>query len=522
MKKDPIKFLFATTPGGAVTFAIIAGFLYWIAPVMLQLVVFSFLIRNMLLWLTFGFVTFVTWNIISRYRFFGNQNIPRAIISLVVFGLGMPFFDGCREHVLSRQAAFVELDVSPRVSSTLARYTPMQVASQEIIRRTQKSQYTPGHTRAQGSESGVAFVAPLIPQGIFNTLFVQNKGVMYFDDGGTDEKAQRVQEQPSEYFAIGEGMEILDDVHRHLVHEIGFFKSYPEIYYVRDGNDVLGVVPYVSYRFYWGLWIPYWGGVAIIDSDGNIADSSPQEAQADKRLQSAQRLFPEKLARVYVDAQRYDVGWWGGLIKRENKIEIPKLPGKNQLPYFLPMEDGSYQYVTMTEPDGDAYSLMRTYYVDAHSGALRVYSYDKPGRDGNLLGPRKVLSFAKTIPGYNWYEKGGGDSAGSGTYRLVEPRPVDRGGSLFWMISITPKDYSRVIAKVFVDAGNNEVVVGPFHNREDTLAWLAGKTVQPPSQKEPEVAVSAYKGQALMCEHLIAVCGQLPTMCPAPKEAKTE
>ena len=337
-----------------------------------------------------------------------------------------------------RDSEFVETDKMPLVSNDLVRYTPAQVAAEEIVRRTQTSQFTPGDTRPIGSESGVAYIAPLIPQGMWNAFFEKNEGFMYFDDGGTSENGQRVESMSTTPFKWGEGMEIFDDIYRKLIWKVGFFNTYPEIYYAPlygdsgEVEEVLGVVPYISYRFWWGILVPKWGGVALFHSDGTVEDLSPEEASADERLQLTSRLFPEKMARDYIHSQRYDAGgfmlaqMWYGVIRRPGKIEIPPLPGKEQMPFFLPMQDDTYKYLATVEPDGDAYSLMRIYTINAKTGERLVYRYDVDGRPSNLQGPRKVISYAKALPNYVWLE-GSGKNA-SGTYRIVEPRPVTPAG----------------------------------------------------------------------------------------------
>jgi len=170
---------------------------------------------------------------------------------------------------------------------------------------------------------------------MWNALTEHNRGFMYFHDGTMDTSGQRVINMETEGFAWGEGMEIFDDIQRRLLHDIGFFKSYPEIYYTpvyaEDGaiKEVIGVVPYISYRFWWGIMVPKWGGIAIFHADGTLENLTPEAAKLDPRLIETQRLFPEKLAKDYIYAQRYDKGnhllaqMFYGLVQREGKIEIP-------------------------------------------------------------------------------------------------------------------------------------------------------------------------------------------------------
>ena len=46
------------------------------------------------------------------------------------------------------------------------------------------------------------------------------------------------------------------------------------------------------------------------------------------------------------------------------------------------------------------------------------------------------------------------------------------------MLSITPADYARVVATVFVDSKTNEVH-GPFLTRDATFTWLRGDEFEP-------------------------------------------
>jgi hypothetical protein len=491
-----MRFLFADYRGMMIPLAIMLAMVYYLAPVWLHKWVFDFLILQAPAWIAGTATVYIFFRFVRRYVM--EEKGLRGLLSPIVIGaFGISFFGSAlviffatnaKWVQLYHDANFTEVETLPQVSTKLVRFTPAQVAGEEIVRRTQTSQFTPGKTRPIGSPTGVSYISPLIPQGMWNALTEHNRGFMYFHDGGKDASGQRVVHMETEDFLWGEGMEIFDDIHRRLLHKIGFFKSYPEIYYTpvySEGgsiNEVIGVVPYISYRFWWGIMVPKWGGVAIFHADGTIEDLTPEKAKLDPRLIETQRLFPEELAKDYVFAQRYDKGnnlltkMFYGLVQREGKIEIPPMPGEDQMPFFLPMEDGSYQYMATVEPDGEAYSLMRIYLINTLTGERQMYRFDKPGRPRNLQGPRKVISYAKSLPSYVWVEGSGKDQ--SGTYRLVEPRPVTPEGKdhIFWMLSITPADYASVFATVFVDSATNEVH-GPFLTREATFAWLRGEEV---------------------------------------------
>ena len=492
-----IRLLFGNYIGMMIPLSICLFLVYQVAPVWVHHWVFEIAFLKAPMWIAGLLTLYVAFRFMRRYLFpqegwkgYFSPIVGSSILaSLMAATLVVLFAGGARYVQIYKDAHFKEIDVLPRVSNELVRYTPAQVAAEEIVRRTQTSQFTPGKTRPIGSSTGVAYIAPLVPQGLYNALFEHNTGFMYYDDGGTDEAAQRVKTLSSNPFQWGEGMEVLDDVYRQLIQKVGFLNTYPEIYYTpvykEDGSvqEILGVVPYISYRFWWGLMIPQWGGVAIFHADGSVENLSPTKAAADERLIRTQRLFPEKLAETYIYSERYDVGnnileqMWYGFIRRPGKIEIPDLPGEEQMPFFLPMQDGSYSYLATVEPDGEAFSLMRVYLINAKTGERQVYRYDKEGRPSNLQGPKKVISYVKALPNYVWHEGEGANA--SGTYRIIEPRPVTPDGRdrLFWMLSITPADYARVVATVFVDSATNQVY-GPFTTRAQTFAWLQGKKIE--------------------------------------------
>ncbi len=523
-----MRFLFVNPVGMLIPYGVCLWALYFMAPVWVHHYVFIVGLQESVPWVIIALSIYLGLRFISRYTR-AEDGLMNILNPIVVGGFVLPLCVGVTLAILLssirwvqiyEDSQFADINTLPHVSNQHVRYTPHQVASEEIVRRTQTSAFTPGKTRALGSQQGVAYITPLVPQGVWNMLLGNNSSFMYFADEGTDENLRRVTELTGEPFAYGEGMEVFDDIHRRLIWEVGFLNTYPEIYYApifeKNGKlkEVIGVVPYISYRFWWGLWIPKWGGVALFHPDGTLENLTPETAIADARLSTSHRLFPEHLASLYTQAQRFDMGdgilerVWFGTIRRPGKIEVPWLPGDEQMPFFLPMEDGSYRYVTTVEPDGEAYALLRMYFVNAKTGERTVYRFDTAGRPENLQGPAKVISYAKTLPGYVWFEEGTRGS--SGTYRIVEPRPVTPVGKdhLFWMLSITTADYARVVATVFVDAATNEVH-GPFTDRATTFAWLRGEEVKPQQAPHEEMTILCAELQT-MWTNFCASAGDAP------------
>lgn len=479
-----LNFLFRNLAGTVLTILLSITFLYFLAPVFLHAVLWEGFILHLPAWIPLIIAGVVALGAFLRYSDRYNRINAITVTILIIFGLvggGLTAMASSWRNVqLYRLNHFTERPELLGVSSEQVRFKPLQIAQADIVRKNKASEFTPGRLSPIGSEKGVAYISPLVPQGIINTILMQNQGFLYLDDAGTDEERNRVSKIDTQPFSWGEDMAVFDDIHRRLIRKVGFTRSYPEIYYApvkKEGKvvEIVGVVPYISYAFR-GVFVPQWGGVAIFHADGRIEDLSPDEVKNDPRLLSTRRAFPETLVRQIVHAQRFDTGLIGGWIRRPGKIEIPELPGENQMPYFLPMQDGSYQYVTSVEPDGEGFSIMRIYYVNALTGERTVFRFDTPKMGGkNLVGPAKSLSFIKAIPGYNWHQVSSG--GGSGTYLIIEPRPVTPRGSdhLHWMVTITDLEYSREVATAFMDAETNEVF-GPFKTRADTFAFLQGAT----------------------------------------------
>lgn len=491
-----LKFFLGDPKGIALSVTLALAGLYGLAPVFLHSVLWETIILHLPTWIPLILAIVATLGAFARYgdRKRGERiNVVTVslVIVLLIVGTGFALLAGSWKNVqLYRMNRFEERPQILGVSNEQMRFKPVEIAQQDMVRKNKSSEFTPGPLSAIGSEKGVAYIAPLVPQGVINTFLMENRGFMYLDDSGTDEERNRVSKIDTEPFAWGEGMEVFDDIYRRLIYKVGFTNSYPEIYYTpisKDGVivEVVGVVPYISYAFR-GVFVPVWGGVAIFHADGAIEDLSPAQAKRDPRLMISSRAFPETLARQIVQAQRFDTGMIGGWIRRPGKIQVPDLPGRNEMPYFLSMDDGSFQYVTSVEPDGEGFSVMRIYYVNALTGERSVYRFDTPeNAERNLLGPAKSLDLVKAIEGYNWYESD--SSGGSGSYRIVEPRPATPRGNnhLHWMWTITDVKFSREVATAFVDTETN-AVYGPFKTRKETRAFLYGERTSPAADDEPE------------------------------------
>jgi hypothetical protein len=314
-------------------------------------------------------------------------------------------------------------------------------------------------------EGGIDWVAPREPNGLYNSLVNNQDGVMVIQPDGS---AETIRQE----FKRGEGMALYRNVGWKLKRE-KFFAHHTNQYYVLDGEELLGVVPYISYRFSFPVMVPKWGGVLVVHPDGEIENLSPQEAIQDGRFEG-ERLYPEQLARKVGDVWKYRNGYWNTWFAHKNEAQIPQIntpedqnaatlegTSTNQMPFLIPTEEGP-QWFLAAEPYGRSFSMYQGIYVDGHSGEV---TYFKPDTGSALIGVNKALDYAQaTFPNYQW-----GLNA-----VILEPRPVVKDETLYWMATITNADKAGVNQTVMVNASEQgEVTV--LETYEDVVAFVEGE-----------------------------------------------
>lgn len=319
-------------------------------------------------------------------------------------------------------------------------------------------------------EGGIDWVAPREPNGPWNSLVNNQNGVMVIEPDGSAEIV-------NQEFRRGEGMALYRNVDWKLKRN-KFFAHHTNQYYVLDGEEPLGVVPYISYRFSFPVMVPRWGGVLVVHPDGEVENLSPEEAVNDARFEG-ERLYPEELARKVGDVWKYRNGYWNTWFAHEDEARIPQISPPedvnlaedqpaalqsaftNQMPFLIPTEDGP-QWFSAAEPYGRSFSMYRGIYVDAHTGEVTYY---RPDTGTALIGVNKALDYAKaTFPNYQW-----GQNA-----VILEPRPVVKDETLYWMATITNADKAGVNQTVMVNASEQgEVTV--LETYEDVAAFVEGE-----------------------------------------------
>ena len=322
-----------------------------------------------------------------------------------------------------------------------------------------------GFEPLDNAEGGIDWVAPREPNGLWNSLANNQDGAMVIDPDGSAEIL-------SQEFKRGEGMALYRNVGWQLKRN-KFFARHTNQYYVLDGEELLGIVPYISYRFSFPVMVPQWGGVMVVHPDGEVENLSPEEAVADGRFEG-ERLYPEELSRKVGDVWKYRNGYWNTWFAHEDEATIPQInapeapasdlageSSTNQMPFLIPTQRGP-QWFLAAEPYGRSFSMYRAIYIDAHDGEVTYY---KPETGSALIGANKALDYGKAaFPNYQW----GANAV------MLEPRPVVKDRNLYWMATITNADTAGVNQTIMVNASEQgEVTV--LETYEDVTAFVEGE-----------------------------------------------
>jgi len=186
---------------------------------------------------------------------------------------------------------------------------------------------------------------------------------------------------------------------------------------------------------------PEWGGVVLVDSDGNVEDLSPEQARNHEVL-TDQRLYPFALTRERVSATRYRNGIINTYTSHEGEIEVAPVPGEgNDQPFLIHTESGP-QYVVAVEPYGEAQGLREVWTVDARTGVFERFAPNE-----SLFGPRKATDYVRQAARTTDWDR----------FTPSEPIPVVVDGQLYWEVRVVPTDNSGVSYVAFVNARSSDV-----------------------------------------------------------------
>ncbi|MDK2984194.1 MAG: hypothetical protein PWP19_1672 [Thermococcaceae archaeon] len=344
-----------------------------------------------------------------------------------------------------------ELDLS----SSKIRILPKLTAYRYAVDTIEYARYTLGWSHLTVRDGTPVWGFFIIPDGAWNAIRLKDKGVLFVDMNTTQARMERIENE----LQIGPGMQIFDNLEWNL-----YKKHYlidldiPRALYYED--KIYIVVPYISYSFRVFYTVPKWGGVLIVDEEGNVEDLTPEEAVKDERLKDFP-VFPELLTRKIVHAQNY---WKESALSNiknlwlhhENQIEIIDVSGQgNRQPFLVIANDGKEYWMVAVEPYGRAHGLAAIFLINAQTGEMSQVKFETP-----LTGPVKAIDYVKkALPTFDWSQ-----------FMAVEPIPIFLNGELWWRVAIIPGTGSGVAKIAFVNAETKEVKI--FENENDVRTFL--------------------------------------------------
>ena len=158
------------------------------------------------------------------------------------------------------------------------------------------------------------WVAEFGPVGLLNMLIYPSQGFFLYDPAEVDKVQIVRQEMP---FAENG---LLWNSAEFFVRQHDPFVEFHEVLYVQDGQG--GYMAMISLLKRAGLArVPYVAEIGLIHSDGSAEWLTPEQAEADTRLEGVQ-IEPEWLAAKKTDAYGWRNGIWAGLITRQGRVEV--------------------------------------------------------------------------------------------------------------------------------------------------------------------------------------------------------
>ncbi|HEV2060319.1 MAG TPA: hypothetical protein VGR11_13265 [Solirubrobacteraceae bacterium] len=342
------------------------------------------------------------------------------------------------------------------------RIVPREVAEVNASSAFNSPTETLTNFRIVNSEDGLIWTALRTPQGAFRIFSKKSQGIVALD---AEQTARQLRYADAE-MEVAPGLQITDNLRWRLLKE-RFLISLEEPIGIETDDGPRLVVPYLEYK---GILIrrPVLGGVFVVTPDGEIEDLELEEAARRPELAQTGRLFSDTQARRIQESYQYKGGLWNAWFVHENQTRITDTE-TNRQPYLVDFGAAGLgtQWVSVAEPYGRAFAASAIFLTDATTGKTRIWRV--PART-SLSGNRRALQAVRavSIPGIDFGD-GAPGAAGSGNFRVVEPRPVFVNGGLVYLTSIIPKEANSVSKTVVVDAETNKLVA-IFHNDRDAEA----------------------------------------------------
>jgi hypothetical protein len=274
------------------------------------------------------------------------------------------------------------------------------------------------------------------------------------------------------------------------------FVEFHEVLYVQDGQG--GYMAMISLLKRAGVArVPYVAEIGLIHSNGTAEWLTPEQAQADPRLEGVQ-IEPEWLAAKKTDAYGWRNGIWAGMFTRKGRIEVQRssINDENSAPYHMVSADGMMWYTPFGPLNKDSLKGIMMEASSVIDGP--VYVWELPG-DQAYQGVDALATEIKAAPNHpadvNWLRVSQGEESEvrSGDTDLIELLPAPRleaGRTVLYFtgfVAIDPPTRTRFY--VIINAETREVLQDVY-SVDEVNAWLRGDLTLSVQRRGQEVTTS--------------------------------
>ncbi|MBV9453604.1 MAG: hypothetical protein JOZ19_05715 [Rubrobacter sp.] len=331
--------------------------------------------------------------------------------------------------------------LSAEPETTGYRFLPLEVAKTTATNKTTDPQVTPTNPEPLVAGNEATWIVPEEPNN-FTTKYLGRQPGFLTVNTTADTKRDTTEFAPGFGLCCFTGRSLTwSSVKRH------FWADYsPESYMTNLNGETVIVQPYLSYYLDFShilpVMVPEYDGVLIFHADGTSDDLTAEEAAS---KYPGGRFFPHEMATYFATSYQLKNGLWNYLFTHQDQPDVPHLGSQddknsNEFPFLIPTKNGPSWY-TAVEPYGASKSAYMSYYIDATTGTVQVYKFTEP-----LVGPDRAETFVNnafnTLKGTSFYE----------------PRPLVKGGNLYWMLSASASGTPDVQFTALVDAYSEDVI----------------------------------------------------------------
>jgi len=388
-----------------------------------------------------------------------------GIITLFIFALTVGMIGNAATYTyIYHHNDYIAVDSLPQMNNETVRAVPMLVAKSLMNKYFVEARYFPDGAQISEVNGSLMWVGQLTPDGFINHYRLKPKGVIMVPMD--DMKVSTV----TATMKCGKNIGITDNI-KWILEKHKYWVNYHEPIPVIEDGIVYYIVPFTAYKFRFYHVVPYWGGVAVVNTETcEVKYLSPEEAT---KKYSNLPIFPESLAWTYAEAMNYYkdsvIGnWWNVIAKHVNQIELHRYDiGGNGQPFFIKLRDGRGAWFIAAEPYGTGSGIKRIMVITMN-GTVYYKDFKTP-----ITGVNAAISAIKNaLPRFDWSQ-----------FDIVEPIPVEVQGQLYWRFVVVPGGAStiRMIALVpMIDRAVQPSDIKFFESIEEYKAFILGKNYHRP------------------------------------------